>query len=93
MDLPQGKGSKAEGLTAPLTISIDKNEVVTIAGQVFDKEALNAFLRESPRIKAGEAVYVEADEETRHKTLVKVMTALYEAGALKMNIIVKTPES
>lgn len=91
VDLPQGQGAKAEGLTAPLTISIDKNEAVSIAGQQFDLEALKAFLRESPRVKNGEAIYIEADEAIRHKTLMAVMSSAHEAGASKINIMMEKP--
>lgn len=34
VNLPKGEGQKAMGLTAPLTISIDKNEAISIAGQI-----------------------------------------------------------
>jgi biopolymer transport protein TolR len=91
VDLPKGEGSKAEGLTAPLTISIDKNEQVTIAGQVFDIDALTTFLRESPRVKSGEAIYIEADESIRHKTLMSVMSSAHLAGANKINIMMEKP--
>jgi biopolymer transport protein TolR len=80
VNLPKGQGQKAMGLTAPLTISIDKNEKVSIAGQAFEMQELQNFLNESPRVKAGEPIFIEADESIRHKTVMMVMSKIYAAG-------------
>lgn len=87
--LPEGAGAKAEGLTTPLTISIDSDEKIFIAGQNFNLETLKEFLSGSPRIKRGEALYIEADEAIRHKTLMAVMSSAHSAGATKLNIMIK----
>ena len=91
VDLPAGEGTKAEGLTTPLTISIDRDEKIFIAGQNFNLAELKAFLGESPRIKRGEALYIEADEAIRHKTLMAVMSSAHAAGAVKINIMMEKP--
>ncbi len=91
VDLPEGEGAKAEGLTTPLTISIDRDEKVFIAGQNFSLEQLKSFLSESPRIKRGEALYIEADESIRHKMLMAVMSSAHAAGASKINIMMEKP--
>jgi biopolymer transport protein TolR len=91
VDLPAGEGAKAEGLTTPLTISIDRNEKIFIAGQNFSLEELKGFLGESPRIKRGEALFIEADEAIRHKTLMAVMSSAHAAGAVKINIMMEKP--
>lgn len=93
VDLPQGQGAKAEGITTPLTISIDKNENITIAGQNFSIDELKAFLDESPRVKSGEALYIEADEAIRHKTVMAVMSTAHMAGANKINIMMERPKN
>lgn len=89
VDLPKGSGAKAEGSTTPLTISIDKNEKISIAGQGFSLDELKQFLSESPRVKAGEALYIEADEAIRHRTLMAVMSMAHQAGASKINIMME----
>jgi biopolymer transport protein TolR len=91
VDLPKGEGAKAQGLTAPLTISIDKDEKITIAGQKFSLDELKNFLSESPRVKNGEALYVEADGAIHHKALMAVMSSAHEAGAVKINIMMEKP--
>jgi biopolymer transport protein TolR len=91
VDLPQGEGAKAEGLTAPLTISIDKNENIMIAGQQFSIDELKTFLSESPRIKNNEPIFIEADETVRHKMVMAVMSSAYLAGAHKVNIMMEKP--
>lgn len=91
VDLPKGEGAKAEGLTTPLTISIDKNEKISIAGQNFTLDELKNFLSESPRVKRGEALYIEADESIRHGTLMAVMSSAHLAGANKINIMMEKP--
>lgn len=91
VDLPEGQGALTEGNTAPLTISIDKQEQVTIAGQAFDVPQLTQFLRDSPKVKAGEPIYIEADESIRHKVLMAVMSAAHAAGAHKVNIMMEKP--
>lgn len=91
VDLPKGEGSRAEGATTPLTISIDANERILIANQAFTIEELKEFLKESPRVKKGEAIYVEADAKTRHQALISVMSAAHNAGANKINIMMEKP--
>ena len=93
VDLPKGEGAQAQGQTTPLTISIDKSEKISIAKQTFTLEELRTFLSDSPRIKNGEAIYIEADQETRHKVLVDVMSSAYLAGASKINIMMERPQS
>src|ERR1700676_240635 len=66
VDLPKGSGAEAKGMTAPLTISIDKQENIVIAGQKFSLDELKLFLNESPRVKNGEPIYVEADKAIHH---------------------------
>jgi biopolymer transport protein TolR len=92
VNLPQGHGALAQGQTTPLTISIDKDESLKIAKQQFSIEELRLFLSDSPRIKNGEAIYIEADQETRHKILVDVMSAAYLAGVSKINIMMEKPQ-
>jgi biopolymer transport protein TolR len=91
VDLPRGQGSEAEGLMAPLTISIDKNEIISIAKTVFSVEDLQTFLSSNPRVKNGEPIYIEADEAIRHKTLISVMSSAHMAGAHKINIMMEKP--
>lgn len=91
VNLPKGDGQAAENTTAPLTISIDKNERITIASQSFSLEELREFLKDSPRVKRGEAVFIEADQEARHRILAGVMSSASAAGASKLNIIVEKP--
>jgi len=91
VDLPKGEGAQAQGQTTPLTISIDKSEKISIAKQAFTLEELRVFLSDSPRVKNGEAIYIEADQETRHKVLVDVMSSAYLAGAGKINIMMERP--
>src|SRR5947209_7117982 len=83
VDLPKGRGAKAEGATTPLTLSIDSQENVLIAGQKFGSDDLKAFLSESPRVKSGEPIYVEADKSIRYESLMKVMSIAHAAGAFK----------
>ncbi|HXW60052.1 MAG TPA: biopolymer transporter ExbD [Myxococcota bacterium] len=91
VNLPKGEGQAAQNTTDPLTISIDKNERITIAKQSFTLEELKEFLRDSPRIKRGEPVFIEADQEARHRVLAGVMSSASAAGASKLNIIVEKP--
>lgn len=92
VNLPKGEGADAQGLTTPLTISIDKNEEIFIAKQHFTGDQLEEFLRDSPRVKNGETLYIEADRDTRHQALVGVMSRAYLAGASKINIIMEKPK-
>jgi len=91
VDLPKGHGAKAEGLTTPLTISIDKEENILIAGQKFSLSELSSFLHESPRIKQGEPIFVEADEAIHHRVLMAVMSTAHEAGAVRVNLMMERP--
>lgn len=91
VDLPQGQGAMAEGIDSPLTISIDRNEKVSIAGQSFNTDELKDFLSESPRVKSGESIFIEADKSCRHGALMAVMSAAYSAGAHKINIMMEKP--
>ncbi len=91
VDLPKGEGTKAEGLTNPLTVSIDASGKITIAGQQFNLDELKGFLQESPRVKRGEAIYLEVDKNSRHEWLAGVMSAANAAGANKINIMMEKP--
>lgn len=91
VNLPKGEGALLEGSTEPLTVGIDSNEKISIAGQSFDLKELEAFLTDSPRVKKGEPIFVEADERVRHKILVSVMSAAHKAGASKINILMERP--
>lgn len=90
VNLPQADGAKTESTTSPLTISIDKNGQITIAKQQFTLSELKEFLKDSPRIKKGEPVFIEADEAVRHGEMVKVMSLAALEG-VKFNIIVEKP--
>lgn len=89
VDLPKGEGAKSEGQTTPLTISIDSGENIVIAGQTFTLEKLGEFLRESPRVKSGEGIYIEADAKISHGMVMSVMSAAHAAGANKINIMME----
>jgi len=91
VNLPKGAGAEAQGQTTPLTISITNKGEYYIAKQLFTSEELRTFLSDNPRIKNGEAIYIEADQETRHKVLVDVMSSAYLAGAAKINIMMERP--
>lgn len=91
VNLPKGEGQAAENTTTPLTISIDENKRITIAGQSFNLEGLKAFLEDSPRVKRGEAVFIEADQKVPHGLVALVMSSASAAGASKLNIIVEKP--
>lgn len=91
INLPKGEGLTADENIAPLTISIDKNEVITIAKENFTLAELREFLKNNERIKKGEAIFIEADEDVRHKILAGVMSEAQAAGASKLNIIVEKP--
>src|SRR5579871_478929 len=89
VDLPKGHGRQGEGLTAPLTISIDKQANITIAGQKFSLDQLKLFLNESPRVKNGEPIFVEADQAISHGVVMGVMSTAHEAGAVKINLMME----
>lgn len=91
VDLPEGRGATSDGQTTPLTISIDKNEKISIAGQHFALDELKKFLSESPRVKRGEPIFIEADQAIAHKSFMLVMSSAYEAGASKINIMMEQP--
>jgi biopolymer transport protein TolR len=91
VNLPKGRGAAAQAQTAPITISIDEHAKVFIAGQEINLADLKDFLQDNPKVKAGEAVFVEADKNTLHGTLVSVMSKAQEAGVEKINIIMEKP--
>ncbi len=88
VELPKGTGAQAEGLTSPLTISIN-DEGIFIAGQKFTIEGLTNFLSDSPRIENGEPVFIEADKKISHGEVMAVMSAAHAAGASKINIMME----
>lgn len=87
--LPQGEGAQSEGQTTPLTISIDSAGKIVIAGQTFTQEELKQFLSESPRVKSGEGIYLEADKAISHGMVTTVMSIAHSAGANKINIMME----
>jgi biopolymer transport protein TolR len=89
VDLPKGEGAQVDGSTSPLTVSIDEHENVMIADQKFTLDELKTFLKESPRVKNGEAIYIAAHQAARHKVLMAVMSTLYTAGVHKINIMME----
>lgn len=91
VELPQGQGAQSQDDLAPLTITIDGEEKITIAGQQFSKDELEDFLKDSPRIKNKEPIYIEADKNIRHGMLMSVMSLAHVAGASKINIMMETP--
>jgi biopolymer transport protein TolR len=91
VDLPEGKGAEVDVATAPITITIDKDEKIFIAKEAVTLEQLKTFLTDSPRIKNGEAIYIEADEMIRNKALMAVMSQAYLAGARKVNLVMEQP--
>lgn len=91
VNLPKGDGQAAENTTAPLTITITKNEETIVANKRLSLEELEKFLKDSPRVQRGEAVFIEADEDARHRVLARVMSLASAAGATKLNIIVEKP--
>ncbi len=91
VDLPEGKGAAPTVNQTPLTITIGKDEKVRIADKVFTLPELEVFLKESPRVKNNEPIFIEADEATRHGSLVAVMSHAYQAGATKLNIVMEEP--
>lgn len=91
VDLPKANGASTQGLSTPLTVSIDAKDNIFIAKQGFTLAELEAFLRDNPRVKKGEPVYVEADGATRHSTLMKVMGAMHLAGVSRLNILSEQP--
>jgi biopolymer transport protein TolR len=90
VNLPKGQGAETKGLTTPLTISIDGNEKIFVAGQQLSLEQLEGFFSESPRIKNGEELYIEADQRTPHRTVMAVMVRARKAGAVRINLMMET---
>jgi biopolymer transport protein TolR len=89
VDLPKGEGAQAQGQTTPLTVSISKEGVISVAQQTFTIDELRVFLSDSPRIKkGGESLFIEADQLAKHKDVVDVMTVAYAVGA-KVQIMVE----
>lgn len=91
VNLPKGSGEKTNIDTQPLTISIMSDESIKVADQAFSLDQLKDFISNSPRIKNGEEIYVEADKDTRHGVLMNVMSQAHLAGASKINIMMERP--
>ncbi len=91
VDLPKANGASTQGLSTPLTVRIDAKDNIFIAEQSFNLEELTAFMRDNPRVKKGEAVYVAADGATQHRALMKVMGAMHLAGVTRLNILAEEP--
>jgi len=89
VNLPKGIGEGQQKPQEPLTISINKESQIYLAKRNIDLYNLSQFLKDSPRIKDGEEVFIEADEEVKHGFLMKVMSMAYEAGAHKINLLME----
>jgi biopolymer transport protein TolR len=87
--LPKGVGEGQKSDQEPLTISINKNNEIFLAKERFELEPLFSFLKESPRIKNGDEIFIEADEKVEHGFVMKVMSKAYEAGAFKINLLME----
>lgn len=91
VNLPKASGQALVSNSEPLVISINKDSQISVGGTKLNDEELTKFLKENPRIKDGEALYVEADEEIKHKILVELMSKAYGAGVSKINIMMQKP--
>jgi biopolymer transport protein TolR len=91
VNLPKASGQALAANSEPLVISIDKASQISIGNTKLNDAELIKFLKENPRIKDGEALYIEADEEIKHKILVQLMSKAYEAGVSKINIMMQKP--
>lgn len=89
VNLPKGLGDAQKGQSEPLTISIDKDSQLFVAKEKFSLESLKRFLEESPKIKDGEEIFIEADADIKHGLLMSVMSKAHEAGATKINLLME----
>lgn len=90
VNLPKGMAHSTENFNVePLTISIDKENNIFIAQKKLSLEELGIFLKNSPRIKNNEEVFIEADTDVRHGYLVSVMSMANESGVEKINILME----
>ena len=68
------------------TISIDRNETITLNNQVVDLTMLTAQLAEAKRVNPEVAVVIRPDRELSVQKLVTLMDALQRAGIMKVGI-------
>ena len=68
------------------TISIDRNESITLNNHVVDLDSLSAQLVELKRLNADVAVVIRPDRELPVQKLVTLMDALQHAGIMKVGI-------
>jgi biopolymer transport protein ExbD len=84
-----GEKSPAINASKVQTISIDRNERITLNNQVVDLDALSAHLREIKQSNPEVAVVIRPDRDLPVQKLVALMDALQRAEITKVGIATK----
>lgn len=91
VNLPKASAGAAIEQKEPLVVSISSDNSLHVGKKKLTKEEFKVFLQENQRIKDQEALFIEADEEIKHKALVEVMSLAQDAGVAKINIMLQKP--
>lgn len=89
VNLPKAQVGDSIEQKEPLVVSIASDNSLYVGKKKLTKEELKVFLQENSRIKNQEALFIEADEEIKHKTLVEIMSLAQEAKVAKINIMLQ----
>ncbi|KPL52164.1 MULTISPECIES: protein TolR [Hyphomicrobiales] len=87
IDLPESKAKPLEGLTQPITISVDAKGKLFLQDKELKIEDLIPTLQAMAKNGADERIYVRGDKAADYGAVIRVMGRLNQAGFKKIGLV------
>lgn len=87
IDLPESKAKALEGLTQPITISVDAKGQIFLQDKPMKIEDLIPTVQAIAKNGADERIYVRGDKAADYGAVIRVMGRLNEAGFKKIGLV------
>ncbi len=88
VELPPVSAAAVTDEDAHLVVTITREEAVFL-GEVEITATIEASLREEPRIRDGQALFIRSDKEARYGIVARVVAAAQSAGVSALNLLVE----
>jgi len=87
IDLPETQAKPLEGVTEPITVSIDPEGKIFLQEEEVDADQLVTTLQAIAKEGLEERIYVRGDRDADYGTIMRVMGRLNEAGYRRIGLV------
>jgi len=87
IDLPETQAQPLEGVTEPITVSIDPEGKIFLQEEEVDADQLVTTLQAIAKEGLEERIYVRGDRDADYGTIMRVMGRLNEAGYRRIGLV------